>query len=339
MKFIDIKTLKDLSLFIRKNPILVYGSDENNKIEIIGNKIIITLNGEVIFSHIFDWETILLVKNEISYIPVDISKFEDLCNPLEADRYEEERLAFWSAYYGRIRLPYFIPTYLLLVCFKGTLPTMFEFGMFYKDTYTIEIDIKDKDILGRKLYYKKEHKNDRCWVGETFSFDKHIVENKLLRYKEWVETDNLLVYDFTTRQLFHRIYKNFGSISRDFCHVLEFDYMGFSSYYNSFLDSQGIDMILSDVPLASYTDTKGGIDFGIIKQEYRHFGNYNIAIKLKFDIDKNSNELTLLSTEQALYIIERINELKKSNNDNIISLTTKHIDEILEFRKIYNMDF
>jgi hypothetical protein len=315
MRFADVKTLEDLSLFIRKNPILISGSNENNKIEMIGNRLNIILNGLVDFSRVLDTESILKVARTILYLTFKISKLEYLLSPLEVDRGDEERKKIWAEIPEKITIPYFVQTYLLYVAFMGTVPTMYEFALFYKETYTREISIEEKD--SRYFVYLKEIPDDRCWVGETFDFDEHTVENKLLRFREEFDIKDLPLYDFTTGQLYQRIYNNFGSISRDFCNVLTFDKNGADVYYSSKKDSEGFDMIVNGKSVATYLNTNSSNKFREDKVENRHYGLKN-DIELIVSLE-DKNKLTLLDDDVTLHIIKKINSLKENETTRLIT--------------------
>lgn len=328
MRFADVKTLEDLSLFIRKNPILISGSNESNKIEMRGNRLNIILNGVVDFSRVLDTETILKVARTILYLTFKISHLEFLLSPLEADRgykgKDKEIAKIWAEIPDKITIPYFVQTYLLYVAFMGTVPTMYEFALFYKETYTIEISLEAKD--SRQFVYLKnsEHPaylngilDDRRWIGNTFDFDEHKVENKLLKFRDEFDIKNLPLYDFTTGQLYQRIHKNFGSISRDFCNVLTFDKNGADVYYSSKKDSEGSDMIVNGKSFATHIDTDSGSNFRKDKVENRHKGLKN-DVELIVSIE-NNNKLTLLEDDVALHIIKKINSLKENEKTRLIT--------------------
>ena len=327
IKAVDIKTNSDIISFINENKILILGSNIDNKIEMIGNKISIILNGEVVFSRILDTESILRVAETILYSKLELPSLEYDLSPLEADREDGDRSNIWVVKQEKITIPYFTQTYLLYVAFKGTIPTMYEFGLFYKEAYTREISVKEKD--SRDFVYLRVYPDDRCWVGEIFDFDEHKVENTLLRFKEEFNIKNLPIYDFTTRQLYKRIYNNFGSISRDFCNVLTFDKNGADVYYSSKEDSEGYDMIVNEKSFATFNDTSSGKSLRKDKVDVRHSSELKNDVELLVSIE-NNNKLTLLEDEVALFIIERINNL---NDNKTIPLRTRSIKDKLKADK------
>ena len=332
MQSIDTDVLKDISKIIIKNKDIVQGSNSQNKIRMEGNKINLISNGNLFYSYSFNSEYILDIARQMPYNKINIDKIEKKISPLEADRKNLVIKEVWRNPPETITLPYFTSTYFLLVAFSQTIPTMFDLRLLYEITYLKEIGIENKDpnrINAYSLKYKDIALNDRQWLGEKAIIDGVEEENRLLMYKSDFDTKNLPIYDFTTRQLNNRIYKIYGSNSRDFTNVLVFDRLGAEAIFDSFLDSQGGDLNLNSLKVASFTNTESSRNLRIDKVENRHRKDTDADIELIFDIDFNCNKVNILDDNVAAYILKQIEEYKRLNINQTISLRTEHIKEML----------
>lgn len=314
--------IKEIKEFINNNMKLFLEPDEYNKIEIIGRILRIIVDGKVVKELKLNSDFLLKEAKKMLYLNRTMNTNEEKVNPLEADR--KERKKYWMNPPNTIRIPYFITTYLVYVAFTEKLPTMIEIGLFYIEMFTKEItraEMIDKFIRNQAYAPGEEIGDilveDRASVGTLIPFNGESFESKLLMFKENIDVVGLPISDFSTYQLFNRIYRNYGSITRDLCNLLKLDNAGQKVYYSSVLDRDGIDMLLNDLPICSYSKTTGGEELKDDKDSERHTEKIKRGIYLKFDIDFESNSVSLLEDKLIPALLEIVEEVKSLTEDKI----------------------
>lgn len=296
--------------------------NELNNIIIKGNIISIKENGVEIFKRELFVDKLKEDLEQMNYMKNVFSNSEDsIYNPFEADR--EENKYIWKYDYNHIDFPKFISVLLFSLLAVGKIPSIIEFCKIYILAYTEAFDPKYSNPMRMSLYALPNVK-DRCRVGQTILFDGQKLSNNLLRFTEKYKVflKDLPINEFTTEHICSRIYKVYGSIVRDIYNVLYFDKLGAKSYYNFLDDLAGIDLMINDVPVFAYTNTKGGQEFRQKKIEERHpeLNNIGIALEKKVYSEKIGG-VFLINEETAKKVIEVANELNEQGLKKIIKVS------------------
>lgn len=292
-----------------------------NNIIIQGNVISIIENGVEIYRRDLDIVKIKEKLEKMNYIKNSFNHFDSKYNPFEADR--KENRFIWSSYYNNISFPYFISVMLFSLLAVGNVPSIIEFCKIYLLTYTEAFDSKYSNP-NRFILYSIPVVDDRSRVGEVIFFDGVKLPNNLLRFKsKYIQyLKDFPINEFTTEHICSRIYKAYGSLVRDIYNVLYFDSLGVKSYYNFVDDLEGIDLMINEIPVFAYTDTKAGQEFRQRKRDERHPELSNIGVALEKNVySEKTGGVYLINEMTARNVIQIINELNHKGVQRIIKVT------------------
>lgn len=317
-------TEKDINYVCRlleKYCIIANRPNDDNNIEINGNIISIKEKGNEIYNRMLNVDSIREKLENTPYVKNIFSNVDSIYSPFEADRKENRYI--WTAYYNNISFPSFISVLLFSLLATGEIPSIVEFCAIYLSTYTEVIDVKYSNP-SRNILYTLSNVEDRVRVGKEIVFGDIKIKNNLLRFKgkftEYLK--DFPINEFTTEHICSRIYKAYGSIVRDIFNVLYFDKLGEKSYYNFLDDLSGIDLMLNDIPIFAYTDTKASQEFRQRKRDERHPELSKTGVALESLIgEKKKGKVYLIDECTAKKIIEATKYLRDNNVKRIIKIT------------------
>lgn len=320
---LSLAEIKNISFMLKKYHKIANEPDENNNIVIKNGKIGLFSNGEYVLVRKIDFQSLIDNFNTIRYCSNIFDSNDSKFSPLEADRNKNKWL--WKNSYNHINIPKFMSIMLFTLLLMDKLPSIIEFCMIYIYTYTEEIPIEDQTNERFKLY-SKNISNDRSQLGKIIYYNqqKPGIKNKVLRFKSQFNNyiKGLPINEFTSEQLCFRIHKVYGSIMRDIYLPLIFNIKGVDAYYSWLDDMDGIDCILNNVPIFSFTDTKTAEEFRYKKVRFRHINLVDWGINFKADLNKSLKTKTLLlPDEEAIKKILHTLNKTRVNHDEIINIT------------------
>lgn len=291
-----------ICFLLKKYMRIVNKPDESNNIILENNKIKLLKDDNIVLQRNLNVLNLLNYISNFNY-PSNIFKSQDCqFSPFEADRNKNKWI--WKENYCHINIPTFMPILLFSLLISDSIPSISEFCLIYINTYTEEIPIEELSLERFKLYSRRII-NDRTKLGKIYCYNQKppVIKNKILRFKNSClkYISGLPINEFTTEQLCYRIHKAYGSIIRDIFTPLLFYEKGVDAYYSWATDLSGIDCILNNVPIFSFTDTKVAKEFRRKKIKIRHKDLVDWGINLKADLAKPiiSRKL-LLPTEEAI---------------------------------------
>lgn len=264
------------------------------------------------------------IKNKADNMIYGRNIFENIdakYSPLEADRNNNHYI--WKREYRGIDFPKMMSVMLFSLLVAGELPTIFELFKIYSLTYTEVLNPIHSDITRFELYNVPKE-NDRKRLGAVMYFENKKITNKLLRFKEdsLVFVKGLPINEFTTEQLFCRIYKCYGSLVRDIYAALYFNKLGAETYYDYAYDINGIDCMVNGIFVFAYTNTRSAKEFRKRKMNERHpeLGEVGIALETDFRKGK-TNKIHLINETAAQKVIQSADALRNKKLMGIVKIS------------------
>ena len=266
---LSIDELKKIASGIEKYAHIVNAPSTKNTIKIRNNKVELIVDGEVkarkaISTEEMDMSGIEYSKNVFNSSDVNFS-------PFEADR--EKNWVYWKNSYRNIDFPKLVPLPLMCWLIVGKWPDVVDLCKLYALTYTELVPDSDICVNKENLFTKDEYAELKNIGDEIQYTDGRIVRNKLIRFKQKYEVflKDLPCNEFTTEQLFSRIYKAYGSCVRDPYMIIRSVELGASAEYDSYLDIVGgIDGIIEGIAYYGYIETDASKAFRKVKLDSRH---------------------------------------------------------------------
>lgn len=319
---LTLTEIKNISYMLRKYHKIANDPDENNNIIIKNNKIGLCFNGKYITIREINLNDLIQEFSKIRYTSNIFESYDSKFSPLEADRNKNKWI--WKENYNHINIPRFMPVILFSIFLIDKIPSIPEFCRIYMEAYTEEIPELEQTEERFKLY-KHKIPNDRTQLGKIKYYNQQRpgMKNKVLRFKSQYNKyiNGLPINEFTSEQLCFRIHKVYGSVIRDIYTPLIFNSKGLDAYYSWLDDIDGIDCILNNVPIFSFTNTKSAEEFRLKKIKYRHANLVNWGINFKADLQLSLKNKTIsLPDEQAIQKVLHVLNKSRVFQDKIINI-------------------
>ena len=253
-----------------------------------------------------DVEAIEYNKNVFNSIDVRYS-------PMEADR--EKNWPLWKDPYRNIDFPKLIPLPLMCWMILGKWPDVMDLCKLYALSYTEPVP-EGENIDNRGALFTDSKNAKFTNIGTILTYtDGTFARNKVIRFKKEYEQylKSFPCNEFTTEQLFSRIYKAYGSCVRDPYTIVRAVELGASAEYDTYLDIVGgMDGIIEGIPYYGYVETDVSKAFRKIKQDTRHTNlpqDKGIALE---KCDEKRNGVYIIKDVDLMNVIKdaRIGDLK-----------------------------